>query len=456
MKRFSFILILFYCINVFSQTNSSFRPLRYDEDYSFLKKDSINNWYNKTKFSPFTTDKNTYISFGGEIRYQYFYVKNETWGDDPPDKDGYILARFLAHADFHSGNHFRTFIQLQSSLASSRPSASPVDDNNLEIHQVFADYSFPFSKNKKLIFRLGRQELLYGSQRLVAVRDGPNNRQSFDALRSILISGKYRLDLFYSHYVTAKKNIFDDGFNKNVKFWGAYLVKNKLQFFKNIDFYYMGLWKRATRFDDGAGRELRHSIGSRIWDVTSTWKYDIEALCQFGDFGGKDISAWTVSLNISYKFNNIKWKPEIGIKTELISGDKEYGDGRLQTFNPLFPRGAYFGLAALIGPANLIDIHPTVILNLSKSLSLDVDYDNFWRYSRNDGLYAVNVSPIYSGKNIHAKHIGVQWAGSINYRPNDFIYLRAEFTWFNAGNYLKLAGKGKDILFAGATAQLKF
>lgn len=66
-----------------------------------------------------------------------------------------------------------------------------------------------------------------------------------------------------------------------------------------------------------------------------------------------------------YKFSKTKLKPEIGLKTELIRGDREYDDNKPETFNPLFPRGGYFGLAALIGPVNLIDIHPSLSFGFS-------------------------------------------------------------------------------------------
>ena len=35
------------------------------------------------------------------------------------------------------------------------------------------------------------------------------------------------------------------------------------------------------------GKELRHSFGSRIWGNKKNWKYDIEALYQFGKFTSK-------------------------------------------------------------------------------------------------------------------------------------------------------------------------
>lgn len=410
------------------------------------------------KYNLLDKNRETYISFGGEVRYQYFHFKNEDWGEAPADKDGYILTRYLAHVDFHAGKYFRSFVQLQSSLANGKSTMpSGVDENQLDLHQAFAEVALPVSNKQKLILRVGRQELSYGSQRLVAVRDGPNNRQSFDAVKGMyIINNHIKADAFFSHYVLSKRNIFDDGFNKNTRFWGSYLVINKIPFLQNMDVYYLGLSKATANFDDGKGKERRHSVGARVWKRTGNWQYDFEGLYQWGKFATKDITAWTISSNSSYSFLALKYQPQIGLKTELISGDKNYDDDKLNAFNPLFPRGAYFGLAALIGPSNLADVHPSVAFHLSKKLELGFDYDAFWRFSANDGIYAPNVSLIYSGKNIAQKFIGQQYSAELDYTPNNYLYVRAEFTWFKSGSYLKAAGPGKDILFTGITTQLKF
>ncbi|WP_240348428.1 alginate export family protein [Longitalea arenae] len=399
---------------------------------------------------------NSYISYGGDLRYQYFYIQNEGWGEESEDNDGYILSRWLLHADLHASRHLRTFIQLQSSLANSRQAASAVDDNPLEVHQAFIDYQVNPGGKNYMIFRAGRQELLYGSQRLVSVREGPNNRQSFDGLRSIFHSGNFKADLFYSHYVAARKDIFDDGFNKDTRFWGVYWVQSNVPVLKNIDLYYLGLHKKTASFDAGSGKELRHSIGARVWNGKGATGYDLETVYQFGKFSGRSISAWTASMNISHRFNSIKWKPEAGLKMELISGDKHAADSSLQTFNPLFPRGAYFGLAALIGPYNLFDVHPSLSLQLLRRLNFEIDCDVLWRYSEGDGLYAVNGTLLYSGKQLAEKYIGKQLAAALVYNANAYFFVQAEFTWFDAGAYLQKAGTGNDILFAGVTAQLKF
>ena len=392
---------------------------------------------------------------GGEVRYQYFNIRNEDWGDAPKDGDGYLFSRFLAHADLHAGKNFRLFAQLQGSMANGKASGtSAVDENPLDLHQAFFDLN---TNSKNAILRVGRQELSYGSQRLISVRELPNNRQSFDAVKTMFTFGTYKLDAFYGRYVSAKKEIFDDVSNREINTWGAYLVKNKVPLIKNIDLYYLGLSKTNAVYEDSAGKEHRHSVGSRIWGAEGGWKYDIEGVYQFGKFAGKNISSWTLSFNSGYKFTRATLQPEIGLKSEIISGDKQKGDDRLQTFNPLFPRGAYFGLAALIGPSNLFDIHPSIAFELiNDKLTWTIDHDLFWRYSSRDGIYAPNVSLIRTSGNSPNKYIGNQLATDLTFTPSQFLLIRAEATWFKAGSYLKDVSAGKNILFGAATLQIKF
>jgi hypothetical protein len=456
MKKLATLLILFTSCACLAQ-ETPFKSLRYDENYTRLAKDTTDNWYHQLKFNPVSKDKATYFSFGGEVRYQYFHFKNQDWGEAPTDNDGFILTRYLGHVDFHAGKHFRAFVQLQSSMANGEAETpSPVDQNLLDLHQAFVDYATTLKGGQSLTFRLGRQELSYGSQRLVAVREAPNNRQAFDAAKLMFGSKNLKLDVFYSNYVSAKPGFFDDAVISGTRFWGTYAAFNKVPVIQNFDVYYFGILKKTAVFDDGKGRESRHSVGARVWENTPTWQYDLEGLYQFGKFATSDISAWTLSSNISYTFDKVKLQPQIGLKTEAISGDKSYGDGKLNTFNPLFPKGAYFGLAALIGPYNLLDAHPYVSLALTKKLSLSEDYDMFWRLNRNDGLYAVNGKIIYSGKAGASKQIGHQLGTELAYTPNKYLYFREEVTWFTAGDFLKQAGPGKDILMFGSTVTLKF
>ncbi len=106
----------------------------------------------------------------------------------------------------------------------------------------------------------------------------------------------------------------------------------------NIDVYYLGIRKETSAWADVKGKELRHSLGSRIWGRTKRWTYDFEGLFQFGDIANSAIRAWTLSSNNSYPVRDSDKAPTIGLKTEMISGDKRPGDGKIESFNPLFPK----------------------------------------------------------------------------------------------------------------------
>lgn len=430
-----------------------FQPLRYDEDYGYLQKDSART---TLKFIPVTKNRRSYLSVGGSFRTQYFHIINDSWGGFENRNYGYLLSRYLSHLDFHAGGRFRLFAEIQGGLAYSKPESSATDQNPLDLHQAFAEVTIRDSNALKLTLRLGRQELLYGSSRLISVREGPNTRQAFDVAKLLVKTARFQSDVFYAHDVQARKGTFDDRFSSNTKLWGWYNVLTKVPVLQNIDWYYLGIRRLHARFANAAGTEMRHSIGTRWWGGSAAFQYDLEAVFQTGRIGESTIRAWTASAHMNYRMTDLLGKPRLGLKTELISGDAHAADGSLGTFNPLFPRGAYFGLAALVGPANLIDIHPDISVMIHKNVSLGIDWDAFWRYSTHDGLYGPTGALVFPGHDISGRFIGNQYAASVSAEPGAHVSLGLECTWFVPGEYVKKVSPGRQIVFTGVTAQFKF
>jgi hypothetical protein len=126
----------------------------------------------------------------------------------------------------------------------------------------------------------------------------------------------------------------------------------------------------------------------RVETVRHEWDYNFEAVFQWGSFGSDEVFAWTAASDTGYTFRGIAGKPRVALRTDLISGDNDPNDNRLGTFNALFPRGSYFGEISLIGPANLIDVHPTLELHLTTAPTFTADWDFFRRFSTDDGRTA--------------------------------------------------------------------
>ena len=74
-----------------------------------------------------------------------------------------------------------------------------------------------------------------------------------------------------------------------------------------------------------------------------------------------NIRAWTVASETGYRLPTVVLKPRFSAKADISSGDHPKSDpNTLGTFNPLFPKGNYFGVLATTGPGpiNFIDFHP--------------------------------------------------------------------------------------------------
>jgi hypothetical protein len=414
----------------------SFKLLRYDENYEYLK-DSSDTFYNKVKFLPLNNEKNIYLSFGGEARYEYVDFNNEDWGRLNLGHNNFFLQRYDLHADLHLGERVRIFSQMRSALQNGRKNGPRgIDEDELSIQNLFVDVKAFKSQDKNLVFRVGRQELDYGSGRLISVREGPNVRLSFTGAKLMYEQKDFSVDAFVMMADSINAGVFDNTISKQLNLWGAY---SKIIFQKagNLDMYYLGIRRDNAVFEAGIAKEKRHTLGARFWKYGGGFIYNLEAAYQFGTFGDKAIRAWTGSVDLGYLFENIKFKPSINLRNDYISGDRSKDDNTLQTFNPLYPKGGYFGFSPQVGPVNLIDIHPYVTLDLSSKLKMQADVVFNWRYSLQDGVYRPSGVLNRPGSSSDKRYIGTAYLTNFTYSFNKYMALVSGIQYFRKGAFIE-------------------
>ena len=71
-----------------------------------------------------------------------------------------------------------------------------------------------------------------------------------------------------------------------------------------------------------------------------------------------NIEAGAIASATRYNFDKLPLRPRVGLVADITSGDRNPRSPNLQTYNPMFPTGAYLNLANPIGPANFIQVHP--------------------------------------------------------------------------------------------------
>lgn len=436
---------------------SVFQTLRYNEDWSFLAESAQRtDWLDALKFIPLD-GTNVYVSFGGEARLKYERYSEPVFNQRPADSSGFLLQRYLFSADLHATPYFRVFSQLQTSLEEFRAGGPrPTDRDDLDFHQAFFDASLPLDSHDALTLRAGRQEMAYGSQRLISVRDSPNNRLAFDAARVLTRFGEWRADAWVAQPIGIDRGFFDDRRMSGTAFWGGY-VTGPLPFIPglNADFYYLGISKENAAYARGAAHELRHSLGARLFGRHGGLDWNFEFVGQFGSFGSDGILAWTAASDTGWTFPNAPAKPRAFLRADIASGD--HGGSNLGTFNPLFPRGAYFNEAALIGPHNIMDLQPGVDFALTKSVKLTTSCDFVWRESLDDGVYGVALNLQVPPGASRARYVGTFPSASLAWQVGRHLNLTLNYVAYLLGDFVKQSVPGqRNGSYVSAVATFRF
>jgi hypothetical protein len=426
----------------------NFGLMRFDEDYSALK-DSARTIYKKLKYLPLSESGKTYLSFGGELRGELDRAVHEDWGAMNVGRNIFFLQRYQLHADLHLSDRVRIFGQLRSGLENWRKTGPrPIDEDQLNVQNLFIDLIPYQGMDRRITIRLGRQELQYGSGRLLDVREGPNLRLYFDGAKVAYASSKWNLDAFVMAAGGVRTGVFDNRINRRSSLWGIYSTYPAAKML-NLDLYYLGIDRAEARFDDGVATELRHTLGTRL--------YNFEIGYQLGKFGASDIRAWGGSMDIGYRFANLSGAPTVKLRSDFISGDDVTGDGKLGTFNALYPNGGYFGMNPQAGPGNLFSIHPNLSWNPVRNVLLSAETVFYWRQSLQDGIYRPDGSLSLGSSDSDSRYIGTAYVSTVSWQISRFLSYNAGVQYFKTGGFIDDAiPQHRDGFFISSLLAFKF
>jgi hypothetical protein len=434
-----------------------YQDIRYEEDWSTLRDPSGRfDFWDPLKYIPLN-DGHWYMSIGGEGRIRYEGLRNAAFGSGPQDENGYVLQRYLVHADLHAGRHVRIFTQVQSGLESGRTGGPrPTDEDRLEFHQAFAELSAG-SSSRAFTLRVGRQEVAFGSGRLISASEGRNVRRAFDAVRPIVRLGSWTWNGMLAKLVAIQPGIFDDSQESRQTFGGVGVIRTHgSRQESGTSGYYLTLHRRDAQFDQGRGPEVRHTLGSRTWSRRGNSDYNYEVIFQWGSFASAPIRAWALATDTGYSVRWSRWPTRVGLRADLTTGDRRRDEASLQTFNPLFPGTAYSGRVGLIGPANSIDVTPGIRVSASSRVTVTVDHAWYLRQSVLDGVYGIDVNLIRPGGDSRARDVGGQLTVQADLRPDEHLTLSIMSTAFMAGRFLHETPPGSNVAYLAVSSTYRF
>jgi hypothetical protein len=404
------------------------------------------------KERPLDADARWRVSVGGEARLRFERARNPEWDPAQSDTDGTWLQRYSLFGDFAREEGPRAFVQLGAAFADGRPGGpSPVDENQLWVQNAFVEFGDAGRGAARA--RIGRQELRFGSARLVDVREGPNVRRTFDALRLTRLRGAWTLDALAARAVRARRGVLDDAHEEDEALWGLYATRRGEP--ASWDVYYLGTRHARAASATGAVDEHRHSVGGRAFGAQRGVDWNLEAVAQFGDAEGESIRAWTFASIVGRTWD-MPWRPRVALSANVASGDGRPADGRFQLFSALYPRGNYFSEDATVGPRNFYNLNPSVSIAPAPDWSIAAGVNAFWRQRRGDGVYAPSGALVRAPQGATSRYVGTFLSLSAGWTPAPGVALAASGALGWPGDFIRDTGPAERIEFLELTATFRF
>jgi len=387
------------------------------------------------------------LQMDASLRLRSMYYDPTRFGVQGGQEDGYGLLRALASIRAQRDG-WQAVAQLGVHAEQGRRGgAGGTDRGALDVQQSYVHW-----QGEHVGWQLGRQEAGYGSSRLLSVRDGPNIRLAFDGVRGRWRAPRWQLDLMALRPVDNRPGAFDDRSDHGQYLLGGYATLQGRSAGSGLDLYLLGYGRDDARFAGAQGDERRTTLGARWFARQPRWDANVELVGQRGTLsaaqGDLAIRAWTLASDTGVRWSQRAWQPRLGVKVDIASGDRTPGDGRLQTFNALYPKAAYFSEASLLAPANLMDVQPTLTLTPHPAITTEFGWQLAWKHRRADAIYTT-PAPLAAlpGSAGTPRRIGQQFKWETTWRASPQWQWQAQLAWFEAGPGLRAAG-GRDTLFA--------
>jgi hypothetical protein len=354
-------------------------------------------------------ERNLEFSVGGEDRLE---VRNEIGGAAgrlTGIDNNVARVRTRVWGDLWIRDDFRVFVEYLDAEASYSNGVVPLsgDVTHSQFLNLFVDTKLGTFLDRAVYGRVGRQEMNYGSQRLLASPDWTNIRRSYDGAKIFWQTEEVGIDAFWLRPVTNLVGRFNtpDAKRQLAGLWTTYRPSKE----QTLNAYYLyvdaDLPVRFGAAPGGRGGYNVNTFGGR-WNgdhplanllagvedgpLAGSLLWDFEGACQLGDWSGRRISAGMTSTGVGYAFFNLPLQPQLWAYFDYASGTQHRDDptSTFETFNQPFPAGhTYLGYLDEVGRANIHDLNFQESVYPAKWITSWLQYHIFRLDQAGDALY---------------------------------------------------------------------
>ena len=385
-----------------------FQNLRYDDAFCQLAPAPDDPWWFGLKN---LGNERWSLSIGGEVRMRAEQFSPVRAGLRGGVDDTYLTYRVLTHADVGLGLNWRVFAQVGYWEGHERePAPARTDIDHGDVQQLFVEW-----RSDAAFVRVGRQEVLYGSGKLIGLRRSPNIRLSFEGARvgMPLLGGQ--LEAFHLRPLDVDPQAWHYPKEFGEKLQGFYFQQDPPPGQLGMDSYLFEFSRAMQRYQNGAGPDKRVIAGLRLFGEIGKLELNSEVILQRGETGAQSARAWSWQNDFTYRRNAVSpWA--VGIKVNAASGDGDPTDGRIETFQPMYAAPPYYMQSALIAGANHANLQGYLDWTATENFTLTGEVQANWRVETADGFYqpSLVVQPLDARGHFTGMQVGLslEWAAS--------------------------------------------
>jgi hypothetical protein len=423
------------------------QPIRWQDDCSALADHPLAG-LDRLRYLPLADGVS--LTLGGEARVRVESVRDAEFGID--GAPGYLQVgrRVQLFADVHTESGVRVFGQFVAAEEDGRrPGPRTQDQDEADLAQLFVDLPARIG-DVALLARVGRQEINLSDNRLVTTRDGVNIRRTFQGLQLDAAWAGARLSVFRFRPVEVHRGAFDDRPNLAELFQGLSLDLPR----SGPGLTTLFLFDRArpdARFVGLSGHERRWTGGARYARRAAGWDIYAQAAYQWGEVEGQPIRALGGAAGASFTAS-APHAPRLGVLAAFASGDRHAGDGRIGTFDPIYPNNYGLSDAPFLYQTNYLTVAGEGALRFGRAEVGGAAY-LVGRYATGDAIYG-SGRPL-AGSTGHGRATAVLLQGNVRVAISRRVELYASVVQALAGDGVTDGG-GKDATYARMQLTARF
>ncbi|MBL9083235.1 MAG: alginate export family protein [Planctomycetales bacterium] len=413
----------------------AYKPLFFDNNFAYIDNPLYTDCFCGDRFKQrhfcFFGNCAT-LDVGGQYRLRQHAEQNMRGLGLTGVDDAFLLQRTRLFANAQLSEDVRVYAEMldaESNFEDFAPRA--IEENQLDVQNLFVDLTLVDGARGNLKFRGGRQELLYGAERLISPLDWANTRRTFEGVKFMWAGEDWNIDAFYTHPVTVAANNWDTP-DYRQEFSGVYGTYKAIEG-HTFDTYWMSYYNSA-----GVNSYHYQTNGARWLGSKDAWLWELEGGMQYGEnTSGSDHWGTFTTAGVGRKMEKRTWKPTLWAYFDYASGGARRGAG--EGFNHLFPLAhKYLGFMDIYGRSNICTPNVQLTMQPHEKVKVLLWYYYFFLEDGRDTPYNINMSAFNAANAPVSRDLGHELDMTINYTLNPRMDILFGYSHFFSGDYYRL------------------